>query len=167
MPSFIATTDYEIKKVKIDKANKVDNFLVFTYFVAAVAVGAFIILLMQNGFRSMLSSIITKFGGDFMTAASLAKGIYTFCALIAIFVGPIFAWRFFEKIIMVELRERLIFLVMGSGILAFIACVIAVGVIAGIIALIWVLIKLIWEILKWILIGALVIGIIGGMISGG
>lgn len=41
---------------------------------------------MQNGFRSMLSSIITKFGGDFMTAASLAKGIYTFCALIAIFV---------------------------------------------------------------------------------
>ena len=167
LPSFIATTDYEIKKVKIDKANKVDKFLVFTYFVAAVAVGAFIILLMQNGFRSMLSSIITKFGGDFMTATSLAKGIYTFCALIAIFVGPIFAWRFFEKIIMVELRERLIFLVMGSGILAFIACVIAVGVIAGIIALIWALIKLIWEILKWILIGALVIGIIGGMISGG
>ena len=134
---------------------------------AAVAVGTFIIIFMKNGFSSMLSSIITKFGGDFMTAASWAKGIYILCALIAIFVGPIFAWCFFEKIIMVELRERLIFLVMGSGILAFIACVIAVGVIAGIIALIWALIKLIWEILKWILIGALVIGIIGGMISGG
>ena len=115
----------------------------------------------------MLSGIITNFGGDFEAAEAWAKGIYIACASISIIGGPIFAWCFFEKIIMVELRERLIFLVMGSGILAFIACVIATGVIAGIIALIWALIKLIWEILKWILIGVLVIGIIGGMLSGG
>mgnify|MGYP004532329697 FL=1 len=166
LPSFIATTDYEIKKVKIDKANKVDNFLVFTYFVAAVAVGAFIILFMQNGFRNMLSGIITNFGDDFEAAEAWAKGIYIACASISIIGGPIFAWCFFEKIKMIELRERLVFLIAFSTIAAFIAIVIVVAVIAGIVALVCFVVGSILTILATIaiiaIIGAIIFAALGG-----
>lgn len=164
--SFIKTTDYEIKKVKIDKAKKVDGFLVFTYFVAAFAVGAFIILSLQNLFRSTLSDIITNYGDDFEAAEAWAKGIYIACASIAIIGGPIFAWCFFEKIKMIELRERLVLLIPSSAITAFIAIVIVAAVIAGIVALVCFIVGGILAILATVaiiaIIGAIIFAALGG-----
>ena len=170
VPAFIGKTDDEINKVKIGKANSVDGFLIFMYFMAAFAVGAFIILYIQSGFRNMLGGILTKFNDAPGVSANWSKGVYTACSSIAIIGGPIFAWCYFDNILMIELRESLIFLIMGSSILAFIALVIAAaviaGVIAGVIALVCVIVKVVLYILGGIAILAILVGIIYAILGG-
>lgn len=162
----IESTKTKIEALEKRKSNVINGLISFVYYVAAIAVGAFIILFIQSGFRNALYDMIISFGADSETASSCAEGIYWVCALCAI-AGPIFARYYFEGIKLVELKDSLIFLIAGSGIAAFIAAVIAAGLIAGVIALVWLIIQAILAILAAIFAIIVIIAIIAGLLSGG
>lgn len=73
---------------------------------------------------------------------------------------------FFEKIKMIELRERLVLLIPSSAITAFIAIVIVAAVIAGIVALVCFIVGGILAILATVaiiaIIGAIIFAALGG-----
>lgn len=161
--AFIGSTSNEINSLEKGKADSVNGFLIFMYYVAAFSVGAFILLFIQNNFRNMLYDIITNFVSEPETIDLWTRNVYIGCTIIAVFVGPIFSRFFFDKIKILQLRDSLIFLIAGSSILAFVALVIAVALIAGIVALVWVIIK---AVLFVLIIGA-IIGILAVVFSGG
>ena len=157
----------KIQSLEKGKSEKINETLSVVYYVAAISVGAFFILYMQNDIVNAVYTMIADMGVEAETASSVAEAFYGTCAAVAIFGGPIFAKYYFEKIQLVDLNERLIFLIAGSGVLAFIAVMITVGLVAAIIALVWLIVKTIVSIVIFIVAVIFIIAIIAGLLGGG
>ncbi len=163
----INSTKEKIEALEKGKSKVLGGLLSAVYYVAAISVGGFILLYIQMPFREWLADAIWSFGVESGDASSWAEGIFGFCALFAVALGPFFAKNYFNRIKLVTLNDTLIFLIATSTIVAFIVAIIAVAIIAGVIALVVVIVQAILAIIAAIIGIIIVIAIIAGLLSGG
>lgn len=163
----IDSTKSRLDSLEKGKSNVIGGILSAVYYVSAISVGAFIMLLIQNAFTGGLASIIVSFGAKSDVAKSWSDGIYSLCSILAVFLGPILTKYYFNSIKLKTLNDTLIFLIAGSTVVAFIIEIIAVGIIAGVIALIVVIVQTILAILAAIFGVLIIIAIVLGLLNGG
>ncbi|MGN0496382.1 MAG: hypothetical protein ACI4GW_09185 [Lachnospiraceae bacterium] len=143
------------------KTDGVKNLLVAVYYLAAIAVGTFLVLLMLRVADILI--ITPMFSGD---VQNWIYAIYGICASIGVVGGPIFSRYYFEKIKLISLTDSLLFLIAFSGVMGFLATLLVAAIIVFAIVCVCVVLQavigLIFGIIAVVAIIAIVLGLLGG-----
>lgn len=163
----IDNIERKIKSLEKGKFEIISNVLSALYYVAAITVGAMFVLMTQDGVVTMMQDTMLAINIAEKKALLWPKELYTLCAFVGIFVGPLILRYYFEKIKLIHLMDGLVFLIAGSGFIGFCAAFIAVGLIALVIGLVIGAISFIAELLAGLIALVIIIAIIFGLLNGG
>lgn len=149
------------------KTKSVREILVGIYYIAAMAVGAALLLEIYNEIESSVIKFVCEFSVPESWAQTGFDIVYKICAICGIFIGPFFSFYYFEVIRLVELTDSLFFLIIGSSFCFFCISLIIIALVSLTIALVYGIVSLIIGVVSAILVFLFIVGIVVALVSGG